>query len=174
MNLKNFKKYTQEKDDEFLRDEILTLYKTFDVVREYYDFRIEPQSIDEIIQKYKAILEEQFCPARGFPELKYSIARKAISDFKKVCCDPCAIIDLQLTYVEYGVKCTLQYGDIDERFYSSMESMFRASLEDMKEHGLLNMFETRCEEVQEKTSDIGWGFGDCVTDLFEEFFAVVK
>ncbi len=129
MNLKNFKKYLEEKDDEFLRDEILTLYKTFEVVREYYDFRIEPQSIDEIIQKYKAILEEQFCPARGFPELKYSIARKAISDFKKVCRDPVAIIDLQLTYVEYGVKCTLQYGDIDERFYSSMESMFRTSLE---------------------------------------------
>jgi len=37
MNLKKFKKYLEEKDDEFLRDEILTLYKTFDVVREYYD-----------------------------------------------------------------------------------------------------------------------------------------
>ena len=100
MNLKKFKKYLEEKDDEFL-----ILYTTFDVVREYYDPRIAPQSINEIIQKYKAILEEQFYPSRGFPELKYSIARKAISDFKKVCSDPCATIDLQLTYVEYGVKC---------------------------------------------------------------------
>jgi hypothetical protein len=174
VNLKKFKKYLEEKDDEFLRDEILTLYKTFDVVREYYDPRIEPQSINEIAQKYKTILEEQFYPSRGFPELKYSVVRKAISDFKKICRDPTAIIDLQLTYVEYGVKCTLQYGDIDERFYSSMESMFRSCLEDMEEHGLLDMFEERCGEIQEKTADMGWGFGIAVTDLYEEYFSVAK
>ena len=157
-----------------MRDEILALYKTFDVVREYYDPRIEPQSIKEIAQKYKIILEEQLYPSRGFPELKYSIARKAISDFKKVCRDPAAIIDLQLTYVEYGVKCTLQYGDIDERFYSSMESMFHAFLEDMKDHGLLDMFAARCEEIQEKTAHMGWGFGIAVTDLYDEYFSVAK
>jgi hypothetical protein len=55
-----------------------------------------------------------------------------------------------------------------------MESMFRASLEDMEEHGLLDMFEARCEEIQEKTSDMGWGFGIAVTDLYEEYFAVAK
>jgi hypothetical protein len=68
----------------------------------------------------------------------------------------------------------LQYGDIDERFYSSMESMFRSCLEDMEEHGLLDMFEARCEEIQEKTADMGWGFGIAVTDLYEEYFSVAK
>ena len=76
MNLKKFKKYLEEKDDEFLRDEILTLYKTFDVVREYYDPRIEPQSINEIAQKYKAILEEQFCPLEGFLNLNILLRGK--------------------------------------------------------------------------------------------------
>lgn len=64
----------------------------------------------------------------------------------------------------------MQYGDIDERFYSSMESMFRSCLEDMEEHGLLDMF----EEIQEKTADMGWVFGIAVTDLYREYFTVAK
>ena len=59
----------------------------------------------------------QFFPQSAkwdFPELNYSVARKAISDFKKINSNPTAVIGLQLAYVEYGVECTLEYGDIDE------------------------------------------------------------
>ena len=130
----------------------------------------DPQSINEIVKKYKAILEEQFCPLRKIPQLKYSIARKAISDFKRLCQDPFSIIDLQLTYVEYGIKCTLQYGDIDERFYNSMESMLHICLQNMEKQGLLDVFKTRCQAIQKKTKDLAWGFGDAITDLYTQYF----
>ncbi|HEY2811204.1 MAG TPA: DUF6155 family protein [Rhabdochlamydiaceae bacterium] len=173
MSMKKFKEYLNAQDDDFLKDELLTLYKTFEVVRQFYTPRIEPADIEKVIQKYKEVLEEQFCPKAAkwdFPELNYSVARKAISDFKKVNSDPRAIIELQLSYVEYGVECTLEYGDIDERFYNSMESMFRKTLRDMEEHGLLNLFEKRCLAIQQKTHDLGWGFGDAITELCEEYF----
>jgi len=177
MSMKKFKDYLKTQDDESLRDELLTLYKTFEVVREFYTPRIEPSNIEKVIDKYKQVLEGQFFPQSAkwdFPELNYSVARKAISDFKKINSNPTAVIDLQLAYVEYGVECTLEYGDIDERFYNSMESMFRKTLKDMEEHGLLDLFEKRCLLIQQKTRDLGWGFGDAITELCEEYFMSLK
>lgn len=177
MSAKKFKTYLQDQDPECLIDELLTLYRTFEVVREFYTPRLEPSDASKIIGKYKQILEEQFLPKSAkwdFPELNYSVARKAISDFKKVNSNPEATVDLQLTYVEYGVECTLEYGDIDERFYNSMESMFRKTLKDMEEHGLLDLFEKRCLTIQQKTRDLGWGFGDAITELCEEYFASIS
>lgn len=101
MDLKKLNKFLENKNDEFLRDEIVMLYQKFEAVKEYYRVRLQPEKTDDIVQKYKAVLKKQIYPFRGFPELKYSIARKAITDFKKVCRDPAAIIDMQLTYVEY-------------------------------------------------------------------------
>lgn len=173
MSVKKFKIYLQEQDPEYLIDELITLYRTFEVVREFYALRLQSSDTSKIIGKYKQILEEQFRPTSAkwdFPELNYSVARKAISDFKKVSSNPVAIVDLQLTYVEYGVECTREYGDIDERFYNSMESMFRKTLKDMEEHGLLDLFEKRCLAIRQKTRDLGWGFGDTIAQLYEEYF----
>ena len=170
MSYRKFKEYIETKNEESLRNELITLYKTFEAVEEYYETRLATKKLDEIAQKYKAVLEKQFYPSKGFPKLRYSVARKAISDFKKVCSNPFAIVDMQLTYVEYGVECTLQYGDIDENFYDSMGSMFKTCLENMKENGLLDSFQERCRLIREKTRDMGWGFGDEIRSLYEEYF----
>jgi len=177
VSIRKFKTYLQNQDPECLIDELLALYRTFEVVRELYTPRLEPADTAKIVEKYKQVLAEQFLPhsaKRDFPELNYSVARKAISDFKKINSNPAALLDLQLTYVEYGVECTLAYGDIDERFYDSMESMFCKTLKDMEEHGLLDLFEARCLTIEKKTRDLGWGFGDAITELCEEYFVNAK
>lgn len=170
MTIKKLREHFQKQEQESLLDEILTLYKTFDAVKEYYDSRLGPTATHDISQRYKKVLEEQFCPKKGFPELKYSVARKAISDFKKVSSNYLDVLDLQLTYVEYGVKCTLDYGDIDERFYNSMESMFEKTLKDMDEYGVLKTFQKRCLNIHTQTQWMGWGFGDAIESLYKDFF----
>ena len=55
-----------------------------------------------------------------------------------------------------------------------MESMFRKTLKDMEENGLLDLFEKRCMAIQQKTRDLGWGFGDAITHLCEQYFASVS
>lgn len=170
MTIKKLKEHFQKQEQESLLGEILTLYKTFDAVKEYYDSRLELTATHDISQRYKKILEEQFCPKKGFPELRYSVARKAISDFKKVSSNYLDVLDLQLTYVEYGVKCTLDYGDIDERFYNSMESMFEKTLKDMDEYGVLKTFQKRCLNIHTQTQWMGWGFGDAIESLYKDFF----
>ncbi len=42
----------------------------------------------------------------------------------------------------------------------------------MEEHGLLDLFERRCLTIQQQTLDLGWGFGDAITELCEEYFAL--
>lgn len=48
MTIKKLKEYFQKQDTESLLDEIATLYKTFDVVKEYYDSRLQPAGPHEI------------------------------------------------------------------------------------------------------------------------------
>jgi hypothetical protein len=55
-----------------------------------------------------------------------SVARKAVSDYKKVSASKFGLADVMLYYVEMGVQFTNAYGDIDEAFYNSMESMYES------------------------------------------------
>jgi hypothetical protein len=96
MGIKKFKDFLKSQDEECFREELLTLYRTFNAVQEFYAPRVEPANMEKVIEMYKRILEKQFYPKKGFPPLNYSIARKAISDFKKITSDITVIIDLQL------------------------------------------------------------------------------
>ncbi len=75
-----------------------------------------------------------------------------------------------LFYVETGVKFTNDFGDIDEGFYSSLETTYLAALKLMKKENLLNKFADRAEKVVTDTSDIGWGFHDYLGEVHYDFY----
>lgn len=72
-----------------------------------------------------------------------------------------------LFYVDRGVKFTLAYGDIDEAFYASMEGMYEKALSAMTELDSKHIFEQRSQKIVTDTSDIGWGFHDTLSEIFE-------
>lgn len=81
-----------------------------------------------------------------------------------------------MTYVENGVKFTDQYGDIDERFYCSIESALDelAALLRGEARELYPKFCGRLASVEQLTDGIGWGFHDFIADVvgrLEEEFA---
>jgi hypothetical protein len=45
--------------------------------------------------------------------------KKAVSDFERVSKEPKNFADLMISYVEFGVDFTNDYGDIDEQFYNN-------------------------------------------------------
>jgi hypothetical protein len=57
--------------------------------------------------------------------MRLSEAKNAISKFNKLSSDDLKTLDLMLYYVEIGTEFTNTYGDIDEKFYNSMVSMYR-------------------------------------------------
>lgn len=124
---------------------------------------------EEMVEPYRNIIRAEFNPTRGFPPLRLRTARKAVNDFKKASSDPSAVVDLMLYYVEQGVICTNNYGDIDEAFYNSHESMFAAAMDLLNavdEPELYEQFRSRAEQILYKTRHIGWGFHDALTDEF--------
>lgn len=72
-----------------------------------------------------------------------------------------------MTYVESGVRFTHEYGDIDEDFYSSVESALDelAALLRGEARGLYPSFSERLVKVEKMTEGIGWGFHDFIADV---------
>ena len=85
-------------------------------------FQVEDDA-DAALEKYRRKIVEQFFPARGDGKLKLAEARKAIRDYRKATGNLAGTIDLMLTYVENGTEFTHEFGDINESFYNSLESV---------------------------------------------------
>jgi Family of unknown function (DUF6155) len=75
-----------------------------------------------------------------------------------------------LFYVEQGVKFTNAYGDIDESFYNSMESMYEKAVEWIIKYEIQDVFKERCMRIVKDTSSVGWGFYDALSDIYSGAF----
>ena len=102
-------------------------------------------------------------------QLSLKNARTVINDFRKASQNKESIADLMLYYVECGVEFTNLYGDIDERFYSSLESMFAdfvMILNSMENDSFYRRQSKRIRAVFEDTRNIGWGFSDEIARIY--------
>jgi len=169
MGLTDIKKEFKKFDKDKLINIIADLYKTNKSVKEFFDFYVSPNE-RQLFNKYRDKVFEAFYPKRG---LKYKLkdGKQAISDFKKLGPSADLLTDLMLFYVETGVKFTNDFGDIDEVFYSSMETTYVAALTLMRKQDLLDKFADRASKVVSDTSDIGWGFHDYLCDAHSNFYS---
>ena len=152
-----------------LLDIIRDMYKLNPDNKVFLSSHLHIGDTQDLSELYRRIIRNEFNPDRGFPRLNLKAARKALNDFKKASADPKAVADLMVYYVEQGVQCTLQYGDIDEGFYSSLESVFSDAIELITKTGDTEMiadFYPRLERIVRDTSGIGWGFHDYLHDIF--------
>lgn len=170
LSLSELKKYLKTASHEQLVSDIAELFSRFESVRDYYQTRLAPEDTSEVIKKYKAIIKNEFLPARGYGEARLSVARKAVMDYKKIGSDPTSLADLMLYYVEVGVAYTNAYGDINEAFYNSMETMYLRAVEFIVKYNLEDVFEARCKQIVSDTRNIGWGFHDALNEIFTENF----
>jgi hypothetical protein len=92
-----------------------------------------------------------------------------VTDYRKVAATREGPADLMLAYVELGVRFTRAYGDIDEPFYHSMESMYASALQWIVKHGLEDAFRPRAEAILTATRRMGWGFHDTLADIFSQW-----
>jgi hypothetical protein len=116
------------------------------------------------LEKYRRKIVEQFFPSRGFGKLKLAEARRAIRDYRKATGNLTGTIDLMLTYVENGTKFTREFGDINEPFYNSLESVLNEMAELLLGEGseLYPLFRERIQRLTTHAHHIGWGYGDAL------------
>jgi hypothetical protein len=73
-------------------------------------------------------------------------------------------------YVEIGVNYTNSYGNIDEDFYYSMESMYEQAINFIEANKLKKPFKDRCLRIVNETEGIGWGFHDQLCEIYYGYF----
>jgi hypothetical protein len=171
ISLKEVKHYLRQRSsDELIRD-ISDLFKLFDFVKDYYQIKIMPESSEQLVAKHKEMILQEFFPSRGFGKARLSIAKRAITDYKKVSTSVEELADLMLFYVEMGVEYTTTYGDINEEFYSSMEGMYSRVLKLIADNDLHDHFSSRCRQIIDDTSRIGWGFHENLFEAYVDVFS---
>lgn len=118
------------------------------------------------LEKYRRRIIEPFFPQRGFGKLKLADARKAIREYRSATGNLAGTIDLMLTYVENGTEFTRQFGDINEAYYNSLESVLDELVKLLWKDGaeLYPRFRERILRVQSMADHIGWGYGDYVRE----------
>ncbi len=147
---------------------IKELYDAAEVNRDLLQARLlAGANDDELLEKYRRRIVEQFFPARGFGKLKLGEARQALRDYRKATGNIPGTAELLMTYVENGTRFTREYGDIDERFYNSIESALAelAALLRGEVRGLYSQFAQRLATVEQMSDGIGWGFHDSIADV---------
>lgn len=166
----SLKEYITNLSQTELEEELLTLIERFPEIKQYYQVRLNIDQEQPTLDVYKKRVKHEFFPEKGFGHARLSIARKPIIEYKRIATNSSNLVDLMFYYVEQGVRYTLEYGDIDEPFYNSMESMYYNTLEIIKKDGLFDQFSSRCQKIVHDTSGLGWGFHDTLSDLYREYY----
>jgi len=127
----------------------------------------DKKSAKLILESYKEKVEYEFFPPGGFGRLNLREAKKAISDFKKICPDKSMAIDLMLFYVENCVDFTSSYGDVYESFYNSAVSMYNSVVKEISaaDKAMYRKFAARLKAAADNACK-GWGFWDDMMDIY--------
>lgn len=168
------KKYLENLENANLLKEILELFHKFSEVKEFYQIKLSSSGNMELCEKYKMKIKNEFFPTRGFGKARLSVARKAVADFKKISTDIRSVADVMIYYAEMGVNFTNVYGDIDEPFYNSMESMYEESAKFVVENKIATSYIDRFRKMVDDTSGMGWGFHDTLESVFGEYFSNIS
>ena len=170
MKITELKKHLNKESNEDLVKHIVELFKKNEFVKDYYNLKYDNEHGSALLSKHKELIRNEFFPNRGFGKARLSVAKKSISEFKKLSSDNVHVADIMLYYVEMGVEFTNSYGDIDEDFYMSMEGMFEQVVKFVVKEDIVSQFIDRCYDVVSDTNGIGWGFHDQLRAIYEDYF----
>jgi hypothetical protein len=162
LKLTDLKRQLKQYDQKELIGFIAELYKQNNDIQHYLSVMfLGDEVIHELQEKAEKEIEDEFFPDKGFGKMRLVKAKKAISDFKKLTNDHERTVDLMLFYVEIGTEFTNTYGDIDERFYDSMNSMYFKVIDECeKDENLFRELQDRLHAVVVDSDGTGWGYHD--------------
>jgi len=165
------KKQLQSLTNEQMIETVLEMYDKLKPVKEYLEYYLNPNE-KEMFEKYKTIIVNEFYPKgkTAQPKTRFSVAKKAITDFKALKPSPELLGDLMLTLPEMACKFTCDYGDMWEQYYDSASTNFKIALNFLEKNNLLDNFKVRCENCLKNASHCGYGFEDEILDLFYQYY----
>lgn len=147
---------------------VAELYEAKKEAKEYLDYWMNPDEGAKLEVYMKIIRYEFYPPGNREPKTRFSVCKKAISDYKKLKPSAGAVAELMLCLVENAYRFTADYGDMWESYYDSVISNFGALLKHIDKTGLFDVYRARLEQCVEIVCDCGWGLYDDMGDMFYE------
>ncbi len=171
MSKTDLKKHLQSFTKEQIIEQILQLYDTCKPAKEYFEYSLNPDEKGQF-EKYKAIITNEFYPKGKYvdPKTRFSVAKKAIADFRGLNPSPELLADLMVTLPELACKFTFEFGDMWEQYYTSTTTNYELALKFLKKNRLLELFRLRCQDCVKYAEPCGYGFADEISSLFDEYF----
>ncbi len=127
----------------------------------------------EVLEPYKKALERWLRPDVTKPsqEISVSKALKAISGYKKAVGDPEGLLDLMTYYCELAALFTCDVGMEGDSWFSALIRTFAGALKlAASMHSERRAaFVYRLGRVRNICSDLGWGVGGAIDDLWSQF-----
>jgi len=142
---------------------------------ELIDSQFKSASGDKLLEEYRQKIEQEFFPLRNtddsFPRMGWM--KSLIRDYCKGTNDLAGTTELMVTFQEQGMKFTMEYGDINERFYDSllsgMNDLIKMLTKDAPQ--LFPAFRDRLIEIVRPVfGRVGWGYGDGMYETVSEIY----
>lgn len=168
---KQLKAAVQRSDPALLGKLVLDLAEISKENRAFVEARLA--ATPDPLKPYKERIEDALYPdAFSNQPIRIGAARRAVTEYRKAAGDPNGLLELMIYYVERGTACTADYGDIDESFYDSLESMYDRFLTALEKAGpaAKEAFRARAEGVVTRATGMGWGYYDYLADRFAEAY----
>lgn len=175
MNWPQIRKQLRQKDPDQLVGILKGLYDLSPGNKAFLrlQFSESPQDTEFLEKCRQRVIQAIYPPKREFPDYpKFTQARKAVNEYKKVTGDVNGIVDLLLIYVERGTAFTSDFGDIDAPFYERLETALSNAADLIKASPtrvqLYQIFRDRFLRLRKDAGWMGWGYGDMVNDIISE------
>lgn len=168
MTLTELKKQLKTMSQEELIDLLCKVYKGSKQAQALVDVALCGDAAEQaLLSAYKKRVHDAFWGKQ------YSLkkARDAVLEFNKIAKNVENAAELMLYHVECGVDFTCEYGDIDEPFYGSVESMFSNFVTTVNHMDTADYYQRNAERILgiiRKADDCGWGFPYTLMELYHE------
>lgn len=119
------------------------------------------------LEEYKQIIQQEFIlNPNGYPITRFSVCRKAVSDFKKLKPSVDSIAELMVFYMETACRFANEYRDLWLQFCNSVVCNFKLTLSHLVTNNLWDRYEARIKQCLRWISVCGCGFPETLEEIY--------
>lgn len=168
MSKSQVKKLLTGMSKEEVIDVMMELYDARKEARDYFDYYVNPNESSELEKFKKIVLKEFDDDISRDPQCRFSVCRKALSDFKKLSPSADTLAEAMVFYIERVYEFSFCAGDLWEQYYDSAISNFRSTLKFLLKNNLLESMMPRIVQIMAWGWPCGYGFHDETGNTFCE------
>ncbi len=169
--MKAFLEHINSQGIESLKSELKELYRSFEVVRSYYQIKFSGNEMDEqLLSSYKDQVIKAIYPNK---HMQGGLDTEKVDSVAKQLNSPSTIryyIEVGLFAVETCTDIANEYGgDFGEDFYIYFEELFEDAIKAIFKERLESEYQIRLKEIADSACD-GYGHYDQLQETFSEYF----